>query len=181
VARGTTPRDRFDDVPLDLARVGAHRAPVRRRGLATFAWAALATGVLVGLGVLGLGTIEQRVSATGDTGGGTTTSAAAAPAATVDPSATVVVLNATTTTGLAANAASTARADGWKVRSTANADSTDVKVSTVYYGEKSQLGAALGLAKSLGIGKAPVQSDRFDVQGEKRLTVVLGADFAKAA
>ena len=57
VARGTTarPRDRFDDVPADLARVGAHRAPARRgRGFVTFAWAALATGALVGAGVLGL-------------------------------------------------------------------------------------------------------------------------------
>jgi len=182
VARGTSarPRDRFDDVPVDLARVGAHRAPVRRRGLVTFAWAALATGALVGVGVLGLGAIESRVSATGDTGGASR-SASSGPAATVDPAASVVVLNATTTTGLAANAAATAKADGWKVASTANADSTDVKVSTVYYGEKSQLGAALGLAKSLGIGKAPVQTDRFDVQGRPRLTVVLGADFAKTS
>jgi hypothetical protein len=176
------PRDRFDDVPTDLARVGAHRAPARRgRGLATFGWAALATGVLVGAGVLGLSVIERGVATTGDA---TTTtsgsSSVAAPAATVDPNASVVVLNATKTSGLAASAASTAKTDGWKVTSTANADTQGVKVSTVYYGDKSAQGAALGLAKSLGIGRTQ-QSDRFDVQGKTRLTVVLGSDFTASS
>ncbi len=184
VARGTTARlrDRFDDVPEDLARVGAHRAPARRgRGLITFAWAALATGVLVGAGVLGLSVIENGVSSTGDTTSSSSTTASAAPAPTVDPNATVVVLNATTTSGLAARGAATAKSDGWKVASTANADSTDVKLSTVYYSQKSQLGAALGLAKSLGIGRAPEQTTRFDVKGQSRLTVVLGKDFVAAS
>jgi hypothetical protein len=180
VARAATarPRDRFDDVPVDLARVGAHRAPRRGRGLVTFAWAALATGVLVGAGVLGLGVIEQGVGSTGDTT--PAAAASAAPAATVDPQAAVVVLNATKTSGLAAGAAATAKAAGWNVTSTANADTQDVKLSTVYYGDKSAQGAALGLAKSLGIGRT-AQSDRFDVSGQTRLTVVLGADFSASS
>lgn len=170
------PRDRFDDVPADLARVGAHRAPAPRgRGFVAFAWAALATGVLVGAGVLGLGTIERGV---GTADPATTSShASAAPAATVDPKASVVVLNATSTSGLAAGAAKTAKGKGWTVVSTANANTQDVKVSTVYYSTKSQLGAALGLAKSLGIGHTQ-QSSSFDVKGQTRLTVVLGSDFA---
>lgn len=181
MARGTTarPRDRFDDVPADLARVGAHRAPVRgRRGLVTFAWAALATGVLVGAGVFGLSVIEDDVTMAGTAG--TTSSAAAAPAPTIDPAETIVVLNATTTTGLAAKAATIAEDAGWKNLSSANADSQDVQVSTVYYGRKSQQAAALGLAKSLGIGKVE-QTDRFDVQGQPRLTVIVGADFVSAS
>lgn len=180
MARGasTVPRDRFDDVPVDLVRVGAHRAPApRARGVVTFAWAALATGALVGAGVLGLGTIEQRVGATDDTA---TTASSAAPAATVDPAESVVVLNATKTAGLAAGAASTAKAAGWKVASTANADTQSVKVSTVYYSSAGQLGAALGLAKSLRIGHTQ-QSSRFDVKGQSRLTVVLGADYGSAS
>jgi hypothetical protein len=183
VARGTTApvRDRFDEVPEDLARVGAHRAPARRRGFVTFAWAALATGVLVGSGILGLGAIERGVTGTGDSTAATSTSASALPAATVDPAATVVVLNATKTPGLAASAAKAAKTDGWKVQSTANADSSSVKLSTVYYSAKAQLGAALGLAKSLGIGRAPVQTGRFDVRGQTRLTVVLGADYTAAS
>lgn len=174
-------RDRFDDVPVDLARVGAHRAPARRgRGLATFGWAALATGVLVGAGVLGLSVIEHGVTNTGDSTGSASSVAAASPAATIDPKATVVVLNATKTSGLAASAATSAKGDGWKISSTANADTQDVKVSTVYYGDAASQGAALGLAKSLGIGRT-AQSDRFDVKGQSRLTVVLGSDFTAAS
>ena len=176
--RAPRPRDRFDDVPVDLARVGAHRAPVRRRGIVTFAWAALATGALVGAGVLGLGAIEGRVSG-GATASTTTSSAAAAgPAATVDPDAEVVLLNATSTSGLAARASSAIAGDGWTVTSTANADLQNLKTSTVYYGRAAQLGAAKGLAESLGITRAPVRSDRFDVQGRARLTAVLGSDYA---
>jgi hypothetical protein len=136
----------------------------------------------VGAGVLGLSVIERGVATTGDTAGTTSSSAAAAaPAATVDPAATVVVLNATKTSGLAKRASTTAETDGWTVASTANADTQDVKLSTVYYGDKAQLGAALGLAKSLGIGRAPQRSARFDVAGKARLTVVLGADYAAAS
>lgn len=176
---GAPERDRFDEVPPDLARVGAHRAPARRAGgFVTFAWAALATGALVGAGVLGLGAIERGVSATGRTAAATT-SAAAQPAATVDPDAAVVLLNATTTNGLAAKASGQARADGWTVSSMANADAQDVKRSTVYYATEAQRGAALGLAKSLGISRTQ-QSDRFEVQGRSRLTVVLGSDYTGA-
>ncbi len=68
------PRDRFDDLPVDLSRVGAHRAPAKRfRGLVAIAWAALVTGILVGAGVLGLNAIDAR---NGDIG---PSAAAAAP------------------------------------------------------------------------------------------------------
>ena len=170
-----SPRDRFDDVPATLARVGAHRAPTRSRALATAGWAALATGVLVGAGVLGLQVIESGVAQPEVT----TSPAASAsgPAPTVDPDASVVVLNATSTSGLAATAAKTAGSAGWDVTSTANADTAGRKESTVFYAEASQLGAARGLAKSLGITSAPQRSDRFVVKGQSRLTVVLGSDW----
>src|ERR1044072_3709161 len=49
------PKDRFDDLPPDLNRVGAHRAgPRGGRGWIAFAWAALASGVLVLAGLLGI-------------------------------------------------------------------------------------------------------------------------------
>ncbi len=49
------PKDRFDDLPPDLNRVGAHRAvPKGGRGWIAFAWAALASGVLVLAGLLGI-------------------------------------------------------------------------------------------------------------------------------
>jgi hypothetical protein len=173
-AMATAPRDRFDDVPADLVRVGAHRAPrPAGRGFVVFAWAALATGVLVGVGVLGLGLIEKKVADVGNV----PTAASAAPAPTIDPNADVVVLNATTKTGLAASAASMLGKDGWKAPSTANASSSDVKTTTVYYTTASQAGAAAGLAKSLGVTRT-VLSQQFAVPGQSRLTVVLGADYA---
>jgi hypothetical protein len=168
------PRDRFDRAPETLARVGAHRAPRRRgRGWVTFGWAALATVVLVVLGVLGLTQIDRQVADTG------AAAATAAPAVTptVDPKLDVVMLNATTPRGLAAGASRKATADGWKVTSTANADSTNVARTTVYYTTASQAGAAAGLAKSLGVTRT-VLSQKFAVEGAGRLTVVLGKDYA---
>ena len=90
-----------------------------------------------------------------------------------------MLLNATTTNGLAASASSMLDKDGWKVGSTANASSTDVKTTTVYYTTASQAGAAAGLAKSLGITRTAL-SQQFAVPGQQRLTVVLGADYAAA-
>jgi LytR cell envelope-related transcriptional attenuator len=165
------PRDRFDRAPETLARVGAHRAPPRPgRGWLTFGWAALATLVLIGVGVLGLTQIDRQVADTG---------AKAAPliAPTIDPKIDVVVLNATTTSGLAAGAGAAITAKGWHVVSTANADSTNVKSTTVYYTTASQAGAAAGLAKSLGLSRTAL-STQFAVKGQSRLTVVLGTDYA---
>ncbi len=51
----STSRDQFDDIPDSLTRVGAHRAPAKRgRGWVRFAWAALATGILVVVGLFAL-------------------------------------------------------------------------------------------------------------------------------
>jgi hypothetical protein len=175
-AMATAPRDRFDDVPADLARVGAHRAPrPARHGFVTFAWAALATGVLVGAGVLGLGAIEGRIANVGSLSTSPTAAAAATP--TIDPNIDVVLLNATTTNGLAAGAESMLVKAGWKVGSAANASATDVKTTTVYYTTASQAGAAAGLARSLGITRTAL-SQQFAVAGQSRLTVVLGEDYA---
>jgi hypothetical protein len=165
------PRDRFDRAPETLARVGAHRAPRRRgRGWLTFGWAALATVVLIAVGVLGLTQIDRQVADTGAT-------AAPVVTPTIDPSIDVVLLNATTTGGLAAGAKSVVSAKGWHVVSTANANSTSVRTTTVYYTTASQVGAAAGLVKSLGVGRTAL-SAQFAVKGQSRLTVVLGKDYA---
>lgn len=171
-------RDRFDELPADLARVGAHRAPARRgRAFVAFAWAALATGLLVGAGVVGLRVIDSRNAA--GTGPVDTTSSAPAVAATVDPKEPVVLLNATKTNGLAATAGAAAKADSWTVQSMANASSTTVKTTVVYYAKAGQAGAAKGLAATLGIARTQ-QSSQFAAGGTGRLTVVLGSDYAAA-
>ena len=187
------PADRFDRPPADLQRVGAHRAPGRRgRGWIVFAWSALATGVLVGLGVLGMFVINDRVSFDGvlssdnaDSGSTGTPAPAASdtpapvvpPEPTIDPAVNVVILNGTDVTGLAGTAGDALVAEGWTVGSRSNADATDVATSTVYYTDAAQEGAALGLAQSLG-GVAIALSDQFKVEGDNRMTVVLGADYA---
>ena len=165
------PRDRFDRAPETLARVGAHRAPRRPgRGWFTFLWAALATLVLVGVGVLGLTQIDRQVADTGAT-------AAPVVKPTVDPNMVVVLLNATTTSGLAARAKAVVAPKGWHVVSTANANSTNTAITTVYYTKASEEGAAAGLAKSLGTSRTAL-SAQFAVKGQSRLTVVLGKDYA---
>ena len=52
------PKDRFDQLPEDLKRIGAHRGPKKKGGgWVGFAWALLATGVLIFGGLWGLSNI----------------------------------------------------------------------------------------------------------------------------
>ncbi|RFA19313.1 LytR C-terminal domain-containing protein [Subtercola boreus] len=179
------PLDSFDNLPADSPRRGVHRGPrPRGRGWVAFGWAALATGVLVALGVLGLLVVNNGFQLT--PGASSTTAATdALPSATatptveptVDPQATVTILNGTNTEGLATRAGERATADGWSVGAEANASSTDVTVSTVYYSDAASEAAAKGLAASLG-GIATALSDQF--QGAS-LTAVLGTDYTDVA
>jgi hypothetical protein len=181
--------DRFDDIPGDLGRVGAHRAPrPRHHRLRAFAWAALATGVLVALGVVGLFVIDDRVSFTDIIPSGGTSQEAApseepAVAPTTVPGMIVTVLNGTGTSGLSAKASAVLEADGWKVGSRANASTSDITATTVYYYDDADEGAARGLAAELGVGDVQ-QSEQFRPPAgtaaaqAARLTAVLGADYA---
>ncbi|MFJ3036251.1 LytR C-terminal domain-containing protein [Curtobacterium pusillum] len=187
------PRDRFDDV-ADGPRVGAHRGAQRRgRGWIAFAWAALATGVLVGIGVLVLALLNGSYSFDGSTSPSASSSASAS--ATSEPSSSpsssapqapaagtpadqgttsVVVLNGTTTTGLAAKASATLTSAGWKVTSTGDAGTTGTTATIVYYQQAAQASVAQGIAKSLGV-TAVQQSAAFP---NADISVVLGADYA---
>ncbi|MBF4615582.1 LytR C-terminal domain-containing protein [Curtobacterium sp. VKM Ac-1376] len=194
------PRDRFDDV-ADGPRVGAHRGARRRgRGWIAFAWAALATGVLVGIGVLVLALLNGSYSFTGSDSptASTSASATAKPSATSKPSSsagsgsagsssggttaatpaqqgttTVVVLNGTTTTGLAARASATLTGAGWQVASTGDAGTTGSTSTIVYYQQAAQAAVAQGIAKQLGV-TAVQQSAAFP---NADVSVVLGADY----
>lgn len=176
----TIAKDRFDDVPEDLERVGAHRAPKPRgRGWIVFAWAALACGALVALGVLAMFLINDRVSFSSATQTTTTTSSAPTVAPTVDPETNIVLLNGTGVDGLASQASDALTAEGWTVQTADDAARSDYTQTTVYYSEAGQEGAAHGLAAALG--DVPVeQSDRFAVEDQSRLVAVLGSDYAPA-
>ncbi|MDM7891914.1 LytR C-terminal domain-containing protein [Curtobacterium caseinilyticum] len=193
------PRDRFDDV-TDGPRVGAHRGARRRgRGWIAFAWAALATGVLVLVGVLVLALLNGSYSFPGSTAAPSSSSSASAsasaqpsgqPSASSSPSASqpagaaapaaqgatsVVVLNGTTTSGLAARASTALTTAGWKVTSTGDAGTTGTTASVVYYQQPAQQAVAQGVANALGI-TAVQQSAAFP---NADVSVVLGADYGR--
>ncbi|WP_431277900.1 LytR C-terminal domain-containing protein [Leifsonia poae] len=177
------PKDRFDTIPDDLSRVGAHRAPrPKGRGWIGFGWAALATIILIGLGILALSLVNGSISFQG----GAAPSSSSAPTATptptptivptVDPNLSVFVLNGTTTSGLATTVGEKLTAAGWKVSSKANASDNTLAQTMVYYSDPKNEAAALGLAQSLPGAKVAVTQDYVETGAD--LTVVIGSDYA---
>jgi hypothetical protein len=176
------PRDRFDEIPDDLQRVGAHRAP-RPKGRAWIAvgWAALAVVVLVGAGIFGLSLVSGSISFHGapnsSSAGTPTPTPTPTPTITptVDPALSVNVLNGTTTSGLGGKVRDVLTQAGWKVAAVANADKQDLTQTIVYYSDPKNQAAALGAAKSLP-GATVEQSQAFADTGAD-LTVVVGSDY----
>ncbi|WP_022882505.1 LytR C-terminal domain-containing protein [Gryllotalpicola ginsengisoli] len=185
------PKDRFDVVPPDLERVGAHRAPRRpATGLMWLLWCAVAIVVIVGAGWMYLrvldGSLPGASSASTSTPTASSTQRPTAtksptPAASPTPTATrvasapVSVLNGAGITGLAAQGAAKLTAAGWTAVTTGNAPQTGQAATTIYYSDASARGIALGVAQDLGIGSVQ-QSDEFAAQGAQ-VVVVLGSDF----
>lgn len=185
----TFPKDRFDDVPSDVQRVGAHRSPHRRgRGWIGFAWAVLATLVLVGLGAIAIfsinGTLENGLLPFSGTPSQTPTSTPTPSVTpTVDPSLTVVVLNGTPTQGLAGEVSTALQSQGWTVADPANASQQDIANTVVYYSGPQHEAAALGLMEALKAQAPEVTiqlTDNFVATGAE-LTVVVGTDYASAS
>lgn len=183
----TYPKDRFDELPADTARVGAHRAenPRLRPGLVLF-WSAVAVLVLIAVGVLGTLLISGRLSIFPS--GSTSTPAAQAPAdaaPVIDTSYPVLILNATAERGLANAIAETVIGAGWSSESVnaGEAGSQDFATTTIYYPSPEDEGAARGLAEVIG-GANLEMSDAYpgpvDADGNPgtQLTVVVGADRA---
>jgi hypothetical protein len=185
------PRDRFDDLPSDVDRVGAHRAPRKSgRGWIAFAWAVVATALLVVAGLFALSLVNPDFElpfAPGETETPTPSETIVETAApitdptTVDPARmatlTIAVLNGTPTTGLSNTAADQIAAAGWPDPSRAAASATDEAATYIYYSDPADEGIARGIMQL--IGAADVQlSDAFPVAS---ITVVLGADYAPPA
>ena len=184
------PRDQFDDVPAADGRVGAHRAPRRPgRGWIGFAWAALATGVLVLAGLFVLSRIDssfqlQLPVGGGGAGGTAGASASAAPtqAPITDPKAvpsdlaanlTISVLNGTAQSELDDKAGDAIKNAGWPDPARADSSSKSEKVTVVYYSDAQYEGVARGIAKLLGATRVQL-TDAFP---GATLTVVLGSDY----
>lgn len=174
-------RDQFDDLAPGLDRRGIHRAPKRRgAGFVSFAWAALATGVLV---VAGVGTLIvtsdsismkdfESIFALPTAAASATPKATAVP--TVDPASVVNVLNATGQSGIATAVGDQIATEGWTVGAKTNASVLTEK-TFIYYGNPTLEGAARGLAQSLGYGEIKL-TDKY-IESSAQLTLVIGQDY----
>jgi LytR cell envelope-related transcriptional attenuator len=176
--------DQFDDLPENVDRIGAHRGPkVKGRGWITFAWAVLATAVLVvgGLYVLSIFNSSIKFGLGPTTGSTATASSTPVPVITPieDPKTitsrniTVTVLNGTAVVGLDTKAAAKLTAKGWNVIATANSTATNLKTSTVYYSAAADEDVAEGIQSLLGAQDIQFSS----AFPGSSITVVVGSDF----
>jgi hypothetical protein len=154
------PKDRFDDLPPDLGRVGAHRAvPRKGRGWIAFAWAALASGVLVIGGLLGiayvgnvdLGIFPPRATPT-PTPTPTPTAEPLTDPTTIAPERgiSITVLNGSGSAEAQADAL--AKLTGWPIGFATQAATSDVEETTVYYSDPLNEDIARGIVATLGVG-----------------------------
>ncbi|WP_022900748.1 LytR C-terminal domain-containing protein [Humibacter albus] len=180
------PADRFDRLPDDIERIGAHRAPrPRGYGWIWVAWCAGIAVVIVGIGALGIFAINGTLNV-GFPFGTKTATATATPTSTptptvtpaVNPALNLMVLNGTTTEGLATEVTTTLTNAGWKNVTPANASSTDITATTVYYSDAKNEGAALAVSQELG--NAPTRVTQDFVASGADITVVLGSDYHPA-
>ena len=169
---------RLDALPETLERTGIHRAPSGRRRIVTFAWAALATGILVAVGTMGLFAYNGKLDIihwlfpnTSPTDGPNPT-----VLPTVDPKLTISVLNGTAREGLATEVGDKLVAGGWTVAARSNSSETDVKKTMVFYAVKTFAGAALGVCQTLG-DPCEVKFTSAFGNSASPLTLVVGNNF----
>ena len=178
------PKDRFDTLPDDLTRVGAHRGPKRKgAGWIAFAWAALATGVLVAGGLIGVRILDASIAGTDPTSSAQpdastvpTAEPVTDPSSIADREITITVLNGTATSGLQNDAATVIADRGWTIGSQASSTATDITETIVYYSDAANEDVARGVLLAIGVGDVRL-SDAF--LGAP-ITVVVGSDFVPA-
>jgi hypothetical protein len=178
--------DQFDNLPENVDRIGAHRGPkVKGRGWITFAWAILATAVLVvgGLYVLSIFNNSIKFSLGATASSSPTPTGTPTPVITPveDPTApdvvarkiTITVLNGTDIVGLQTKAGAKLTAKGWNVTATANSTATNIKTSTVYYSSAADEDVAEGIQILLGAHDIQFSNAYLATP----ITVVVGKDF----
>jgi hypothetical protein len=175
------PTDRFDELPPlnDSRRIGAHRAEQPRIGRGrVLLWAAVATVVLVTLGVF------ATLWAGGRFGPGSGPSAAPTAVGAADPvldtTYTVVVLNATPQEGLGGTLSADIVAAGWAAEdvTAGDAGSHDFERTTVFYAHTEDEAAARGLAQAIGGADVELSEAYQDPEDDtlRQLVVVIGLD-----
>lgn len=183
------PKDRFDDLPSERGRVGAHRAEnPRLRGGLVLLWSAIATIVLVAAGIFGTMVATGRISFESTPQSSASPSATPTTAPVLDTSFSVTVLNATPQRGLAAGMRDTVIAAGWSPDAVIDSDAStdDFATTTVYYARAEDEAAARGLARAIGGADVqlstayqptddPSTSD-VDESKNRQLVIVVGLD-----
>jgi hypothetical protein len=176
------PPDRFDELPNDLQRRGAHRAPPRRgRGWIALLWAVIAVAILIaaGLTVLSLLTNEDSASRSSYVSSPTASPSATPTAqAKLDPEIPLTIVNGTTTARLANHIGDELVKEGWKgaalgVGSRLTASTPDVDKTVVYYADPSEEGAARALVAALKVGAVQLSDD----YPGSPITIVVGSDY----
>lgn len=186
------PNDRFDELPDDIERVGAHRGPPKRgRGWIALAWALLATGALVFGGLfalsqyldddLGIPLFANAEEATQATPEPTKEIEPITDPTTIDPERdlTIDVLNGTAENGLQTTVLTELAAAGWPTGSGAPASEQDIPTTFVYYSNPQDQDVARGLLETLGVGEIGLIDA--DIYPAATITIVLGADYAPPA
>ena len=188
------PKDRFDQLPEDLQRIGAHRGPKKKgSGWVAFAWALLATGVLIFGGLwglskfvgvdVGLPIFQAAPSPTPTptpTPKPTPTADPVLDPTTIDPARAIdiTVLNGTTAAGLENTVGDALGAVGWVVEARAPAGQKDVEKTTVYYSDPANEDVARGVVVTLGKGGIRLVSP--ETFPASVLTVVIGLHYPGA-
>jgi hypothetical protein len=184
------PHDQFDEIPADLQRVGAHRAPAKKgRGWLAFLAAVIATVVLVAGGLFVLSRLNPEFSVPIPWFDQETPTPTPTAEPVTDPVAfsteqpelwaalTISVFNGTPTSGLANTVADQILAAGWPDPARANASERDEETTIVYYSSEEWEGVARGMVELLGVGEVEL-SDAFP---GAPITIVVGADYGSGA
>lgn len=181
----TFPTDQFDNLPEGIERVGAHRGPrAKGGGWIAFAWAALATIVLIAGGLYVLSTFDSSLKFGL---GGTTAQQTPLPSVTPTPTLspitdprtianrkiTVTVLNGTDITNAQVQAGNALKALHWNVGTEALASESTIKKTTVYYSDAANKDVAEGVQLALGTGTIAFSNAFVGAP----ITVVIGSDY----
>lgn len=147
------------------------------RGWVVLLWAALATIVLIIVGIFGTLLVSGRIELFPTPAPSVAPTAQVTPV--IDTSYQVVILNATPEQGLATQMKDVVVAAGWADGSVLPSDAStdDFPETTVYYLTPGEEAAAAGLADVIG-GARIEQSEVYQPAeaGTKQLTVVIGLD-----
>lgn len=182
--------DRFDSVPDDLHRVGAHRAKAHwARGWIGVGWSLLAVVILTGGGLWGLSQVNPDFNlklpflSTEETPAPAPDAPAPAEVQPVlDPEIPITVLNGTTTPGLSTAVGDYLVSQGWDgaafgVGARVSASSNDVTTTQVIYNDPANEAAARAMIETLGVGELRLAN----TYPASPLAVVIGSDFVLPA